>query len=255
MRAITIFLLLIFSASLSFSQSDSTDKKLDKLRTDSGVDPTRVSSRVSFSVLATKPEGDAFSTAMRTKLTLGVERWSFGLRYEYNSKYSESFSDGIESGSGDILFSVLNAFYVEGKNAFAGSVEFSVPSGQKKFSSEYFSVTPAVVYSYTLSPGSVLAFQPQYTFHIFKNKLYPDLSVFTLRTFLAFFTQSGWFYVIEPRILNDFTNKKFDVIISPVIGKSIGAGFNINLLAEIPVKKETYNIKGPMFLFGISKSF
>ena len=66
--------------------------------------------------------------------------------------------------------------------------------------SQYFSATPGsyITYSYTINPSLFLAFQPQYTFQLLKDPLYPDLSVLTIRSFLAKFTKTGYFFVLEP---------------------------------------------------------
>lgn len=45
--------------------------------------------------------------------------------------------------------------------------------------------------------------------------------------------------VFEPRTIFDFENNKFDLILSPIIGKSLGAGFNLIDRIEIPTKQST----------------
>lgn len=61
--------------------------------------------------------------------------------------------------------------------------------------------------------------------------------------------------MLEPRPIYDFTNKNFDLIIAPIIGKALGKGFNLVFLSELPTKKATWESKGPMYQVGISKSF
>lgn len=66
---------------------------------------------------------------------------------------------------------------------------------------------------------------------------------------------SGWFYVFEPRIINDFENDNFNFVISPIVGRSIGGGFNMTAVAEFPTKKETIDNAGILVQFGITKNF
>jgi len=97
--------------------------------------------------------------------------------------------------------------------------------------------------------------QPQYTFHIAKDNAFPDLSVLTIRTFFAKFQKTGWFYALEPRIVHDFVNDNFNLIFSPIIGKSIGGGYNLGTVLEFPTKKETIDNRGILFQIGITKNF
>jgi hypothetical protein len=50
-------------------------------------------------------------------------------------------------------------------------------------------------------------------------------------------------------------NDNFDLIISPIIGKALGGGFNFIALAEFPTKKATYETRGALYQFGFNKSF
>jgi hypothetical protein len=88
-----------------------------------------------------------------------------------------------------------------------------------------------------------------------KDSLYPNLSVLTVRVFLAKFTKTGYFFVFEPRPIVDFGNDNFDFIVSPIMGKALGAGFNLLFLMEIPTKAATFDSRGIMYQFGINKSF
>ena len=236
-----------------FAQQDSL--ALERIRTESGVDPTRVQSRAGYTILVNDLPGSADRIANRLSLFLGVNRWSFSGKYEVFSKLSEVPGEGFSSGAGDIKVSFLNAFYVKGKNALAASAEFSIPTGKPGFGTQYFSVTPSLTFSHTINPTLFLAFQPQYTFDLIKDPIYPELSVFTLRAFLAKFTSTGYFFVIEPRPVIDFTNDKTYFVLSPIIGKALGGGFNIIALAEIPMTKETKDAFGAIYQFGFNKNF
>jgi hypothetical protein len=236
-----------------FAQSDSI--AIDKLRTESGVDPTRVNSRVGYSVLYFDKANNASSISNKLNIILGVNRWSFSVKPEITSMHTGKPGAGFETGFSDLKFSILNAFFIKGKHSLAGSVEFNFPFGKQGFGSQYFSATPAITYSYTINTSLFLAVQPQYSFAIAKDVLMPDLSVLTNRIFLAKFTKTGMFYVFEPRTIFDFENNSFDCILSPIIGKSLGAGFNLIGLMEIPTNQSTVNNRGILYQIGFNKNF
>jgi hypothetical protein len=251
---ITFFLILLtflLTSSVFFSQEK---PELDKLRTESGVDPTRITSRIAFTVIFQDPKGDAGKVASRFSINLGVDRWSFSTKFEAAGIMSGLPGSGFNSGVNDLKFSMLNAFYIKDKHALAASAEFSVPVGKKGISSEYFSVTPALIYSYTINPSLFLAVQPQYTFDLLKDPAYPELSVLSTRVFLAKFLESGYFFVAEPRPIYEFNSEKFDLILAAIIGKSLGGGFNLVVLSEFPTQKETYEKGGPFYQFGFNKA-
>jgi hypothetical protein len=248
----TIFILLLVTK-LAIAQSDTIS--IDKLRSESGVDPTRVNSRVGYSVLFFDKSENNASVNNRINLTIGVNRWSFSIKPEIVSLHNGLPGTGFNTGFSDLKFSILNAFYSKGKNSLAGSVEFNLPFGNQDFGSQYFSATPAITYAYTINTSLFLAIQPQYTFAIAKDELYPDLSVLTNRIFLAKFTRTGAFYVFEPRIIFDFVTNSFDLILSPIIGKSLGAGFNLIGLMEIPAKQSTIDSRGILYQIGFNKNF
>ena len=52
-----------------------------------------------------------------------------------------------------------------------------------------------------------------------------------------------------------FENDTFDLILSPIIGKSLGAGFNLIGLMEIPTKKTTLDNRGVLYQIGFNKNF
>lgn len=247
--------LVFFFAEKSFSQSETDSLKLEQLRKESGVDPTRVQSRAGYSLLIYDQEADAGQINNRLSLNLGINHWNFSMKYEAITRTTGEPESGFASGMGDIKFSLLNAFFVKGKHAVAGSVEFSIPTGKPGFGSQYFSITPALTYSYTIKSSLFFAFQPQYSFDLMKDPATPPLSVITLRSFLAKFTKSGYFFVFEPRPVFDLTNETFDLILSPIIGKALGGGFNLIGLAEFPTNETTINKRGNLYQFGFNKNF
>lgn len=247
------FIILLFPCIRTFSQTDSL--ALEKLRTESGVDPTRVNSRVGFSTLYFDQANNASAISNKFSIVLGVNRWSFSIKPEIISLHTGISGTGFKTAFSDAKFSILNAFYVNGKNSIAGSVEFNLPFGKQGFGIQMFTATPAITYSRTINSTLFLAIQPQYSFAIAKDNFYQDISVSTVRIFIAKFTKTGMFYVFEPRTIFDFENETFDLIISPIIGKSLGAGFNLIGLMEIPTKKSTLNNRGILYQIGFNKNF
>lgn len=245
---------ILFMAGELLAQSRSDSLKLEQLRRESGVDPTRVQSRGGYTFLIYDQKG-AGQINNRLSLNLGVDRWNFSMKYDAITRTTGEPGSGFTSGMGDIKFSILNAFFVREKHALAASAEFSMPTGKPGFGSQYFSVTPALTYSFTIKPSLFLAVQPQYTVDLMRDPAMNALSVITLRTFLAKFTNSGYFFVFEPRPIVDITNDSFDLILSPIIGKALGGGFNLIVLAEFPTNETTLDTRGNLYQFGFNKNF
>ena len=248
-----IFLIFLLPCLYTFAQTDSL--AIEKLRTESGIDPTRINSRAGYSILFFDKADNAASVSNRFNILLGVDRWSFSLKPEISSIHTGEPGAGFETAFSDLRFSILNAFYIKGKHSLAGSVEFNIPFGKPGFGSQVFSATPAITYAYTIEPSLFLAIQPQYTFAIAKDDFYPDLAVLTNRIFLAKFTKAGMFYVFEPRTVIDFENNTFDLILSPIIGRALGAGYNLIGLMEIPTKQSTIDSRGLLYQIGFNKNF
>lgn len=252
----TLFLLLLFSCINTLNAQQPQDStQLENLRTQSGVDPTRVVTKLVYSIWYYDRSENRTQINNRLNFTIGVDRWSFGLKPEIVTINSGLPNEGFKTNFGDLRFSLLNAFYVKNKHALAAAAEFTVPTGDFGFGSQYFSVNPSITYSYTVNSSLFFAIQPQYLFHLSKAVDYPSLNVLTVRTFLAKFMASGWFFVFEPRISNDFGNNRFDFVIAPILGKSLGGGFNITSVAEFPTKRETIENRGILIQFGITKNF
>lgn len=251
-RFLSIILMVVLPIAV-LGQTDSS--KIDELRTQSGVDPTRVNTKMAYSIWYFDKSANRSLINNRINFTAGINKWSLGLKYEIATVNNGIPGEGFNTKSGDLRFSALNAFYVKGKNALAGGLEFTIPTASQGFGSRYFSVNLSITYAYTIDPSLFLAFQPQYTFHIAKDAAFPDLSVLTIRTFIAKFQKTGWFYVFEPRIIKDFANDQFNIILSPIIGKSLGSGFNLGLLMEFPTRQETIDTRGILIQTGITKNF
>ena len=254
LKIVFLFYFVLF-CTLIEAQQTKDSISLQKIRTQSGIDPTRIVTRLIYSISFFDRSNNRAQINNRLNLTLGVDRWSFSLKPELITRNDNVFNGSFETGAGDLRFSILNAFYVKKKHALAASAEFVMPTGRQGFGSQYFSVNPGLTYSYTINQTLFFAIQPQYLFHLSKVIQNPNLSVFTLRTFLAKFTKSGWFMVFEPRIINDFENDNFDLIIAPIVGKSLEGGFNITSVLELPTKKQTIDNRGVLVQLGITKNF
>lgn len=256
MKKIILLLVAIIATINLFAQNVQEDSiSIEKLRTESGVDPTRVQSRIGYSILVQDLPKKAGIITNRVNFIMGVNRWSLGIKAESVTRTPEIAGNGFKSGFGDIRFNILNAFFVKGKHAMAANAEFAIPTGGQRYGAGYFSVTPAITYSYTINPTLFFALQPQYTFHLMKDPLYPDLSVITIRSFLAKFTKSGFFFVFEPRPIIDLANNQTDFIISPILGKSLGGGFNLITLAEIVTTNNLRTNRGHLFQIGFNRNF
>lgn len=250
----TVLFLCVFATPvLGRGQSDTTN--LSQLRTESGVDPTRVVTKLVYSIWYYDRSDNRAQINNRVNFTVGVNRWSFALKPEWITRNDRNPGQAFETKAGDLRFSVLNAFFVKAQHALAGAAEFTLPTGAQGFGAQYFSVNPSLTYSYTLDPSLFVAFQPQYAFHLSKAGTNPDLSVLTIRTFVAKFFSSGWFLVFEPRLVQDFSNDAFDLILSPIAGKSLGGGFNLTSVVEIPTRSATRDNRGLLVQFGITKNF
>ncbi len=255
MKHSLLILILSISSICVFAQTELDSLKLEQLRRESGIDPTRVQSRGGYTFLIYDQEGAAGQINNRLSLNLGVNRWNFSMKYEAVTRTTGEPGSGFSTGMGDIKFSILNAFFVKGKHALAGGAEFSIPTGKPGFGSQYFSVTPSLTYSYTIKPSLFFAVQPQYTFDLMKDPASLSLSVITVRSFLAKFTNNGYFFVFEPRPVIDLTNDSFDLVLSPIIGKALGGGFNLIVLAEFPTNETTIKSRGNLYQFGFNKNF
>ena len=143
-----------------FAQTKDDSLRLEQIRRESGVDPTRVQSRAGYSLLIYDQEDAAGQIHNRISLNVGVNRWNLSMKYEAITRTTGEPGSGFSSGMGDIKFSLLNAFFVKGKHALAGGAEFSIPTGKPGFGSQYFSLTPSLTYSYTIKPSFFLAVQP-----------------------------------------------------------------------------------------------
>jgi hypothetical protein len=257
MRLLLLACSFLMVALTAQAQTDTTAQAeaLEEQRAQSGVDPTRVLSRASFSQNMTDPSGDAVSFATRLRYSMGLGRWSVGLRQEFISRYSGEPGTGFPTGRGDLRLSMLNAFYVKKRSALAASVDLDLPTGSTGFSKEAVVMTAGITYSYTIKPTLIFAMQPQYTFAPIKDAIVPEVSTLTVRSFLAHFSTTGWFYVFEPRPVFDLANERTNVVLSPIIGRNLAKGYSFALLAEFSTAQWALDTTGNLYLMGLTKNF
>lgn len=253
--------MLLAAATCFATEPEEGPETVDEVRTQSGVDPTRVTSKLGFSTWIYDREANNMQINNRVSLTSGIGKWSFNVRLDLVSLNNVPGHNGYVSGLGNLKTTILNAFYDDGKNALAASIGLSFPTASQVIDAgaglnSHFSITPSITYTRTINPSLMLAIQPQYAFSLSKGEeYYADMSVFTLRIFLAKFWDSGLFFVFEPRPIYDFYNKQFDLILSPIVGRTLGGGYTLSFLAEIPTKESTIHHTGVLYLLGISKTF
>lgn len=234
---------------------------LDEVRTQSGVDPTRIISKIGFSTWYFDKQAANAQVNNRIGATFGVDDWAFNVRIDFVSLNTVPGRSGFVAGTGNLKMNILNSFYVSGRHALAASVDLTFPTASRAINdaaglNAYFSMTPALTYSYTINSGLMVAVQPQYSFALAKGRAdYPALSQLTVRMFLAKFWDSGLFTVFEPRPIYDFVRGRFDLILSPIVGKALGGGYTLTLLAEIPVREEMLRSAGALFVVGIQRTF
>jgi hypothetical protein len=252
-----VMVLVLVSSRIAGQEADTTNiEELEKLRKESGVDPTRISTRVNYGQEFLDPKGSGYSYNNTFKLTMGIGNWAFYIKSRARSTYTPGEPNGtFSSGIDDFTFSAANTVYYKGKHAINVGVEILAPVGNQAFSSQSFLMTPNFTYAYTISPKLIFALNPQYTFTVAKSDVVPAVSLITIRPFFAGFFPSGVFAVIEPRVLYNFKDEKFDMIISPILGKSLGKGWNIVAIVEAPVTNKQIETLGMMYKFGIQKNF
>lgn len=249
-----IIFLPVIASTQTVQTKVETEEAIEKIRTESGVDPTRVSSRFGYSVTFFDKADSKSQVSNRVSLYLGIKRWLFTIRGELAS-INNNTDNGFSTGLGDTKFSVQNTFFIKGKFAMVLAADIIAPTGKMGFGTQYFSISPSLVVSYSIDPSMFIAIQPQYSFAPARNRIYPKMNALTARVFFAKFTKTGWYFLLEPRPGYDFTGKRFEMIISPLIGKSLGGGFNLITMAELPATKTTANTRGYSYLLGFNMNF
>lgn len=186
-------LLLLLPAFASFAQEPEEHLSLDEVRTQSGVDPTRIISKIGFSTWYFDKEAGNAQVNNRISATFGVDDWAFNVRMDLVSINNVPGRRGFVTGAGNMKVNILNSFYNNGRHALAASVDLAFPTASQAIDAAaglngYFYLTPALTYSYTINQGLMVAAQPQYSFALAKGEAdYPAMSLLTVRMFIAKF--------------------------------------------------------------------
>jgi len=250
-------ILFCFFCTKVSAQTDSKQKdtvSIEHLRGHSGLDPIIIHSKIVLNSYINDPKGPSGIITNTAGLALGIQRWSMGLDYSYVSKMVGAPGDGFQSAAGDIKFSLSNKIYGKGKHSIAITGGLTFPTGKMGYGSQYLLLTPILTYSYALKPSVILALQPQYSFHLMKDPLYPEVSLLTIRALFAKFTRNGYVFGLETKPTMNFAANNFVIFISPFVSRSLGAGFNIMFLCDIPANSLAID-RGPTFQFGINRNF
>jgi hypothetical protein len=252
---IGIVLFCLFSTKVT-AQTDTKQEDttaIEHIRAESGLDPIIIHSKIAFTSFINDPKGPSGRIANSVSLSLSVKRWSIGLKGSLVSVMSGNPGEGFHSAAGDFELSLQNKVYAHGKHAIAVTGVLAFPTGKMGYGSQYFSFTPVLTYIYALKPSVIFALQPQYSFHVMKDQLYPGLSLLTVRALAAKFTKTGLVFGMEMKPIINIEANIFYLFTTLFVGKSLGAGFNILFLCDAPANKPAVE-KGPTFQFGINRN-
>ena len=142
-------LLLLLPAFASFAQEPEEHLSLDEVRTQSGVDPTRIISKIGFSTWYFDKEAGNAQVNNRISATFGVDDWAFNVRMDLVSINNVPGRRGFVTGAGNMKVNILNSFYNNGRHALAASVDLAFPTASQAIDAAaglngYFYLTPAL---------------------------------------------------------------------------------------------------------------
>ena len=124
-------LLLLLPAFASFAQEPEEHLSLDEVRTQSGVDPTRIISKIGFSTWYFDKEAGNAQVNNRISATFGVDDWAFNVRMDLVSINNVPGRRGFVTGAGNMKVNILNSFYNNGRHALAASVDLAFPTASQ----------------------------------------------------------------------------------------------------------------------------
>lgn len=254
---LTGVVLLCFLFAEANAQTDTKQKdttSIEHVRAASGIDPIIIRSKIVFTSFINNPKGPSGSITNTAGLSLGVKNWAVGIYGSEVTVLSGNPGEGFHSATGDFMLSLQNTVYSRGKHAIAVTGVLTFPTGKKGCGSQYFSLTPVLTYIYALKPSLIFAVQPQYSFHLLKDPVYPPLRMLSVRSLVAKFTKTGFVYGLEIKPTINLEADKFYLFLSPFVSKSLGAGFNVLFLYDMPINKPARD-KGPTFQLGINRNF
>jgi hypothetical protein len=249
-----LIVLVLFNFLLKGLSAQTDTLSIENIRGLTGIDPIIIHSKIQNNLYVLDTKGPSAKITNTLGVSFGVKRWSTSMKVSAVSLISGSPGEGFKSGFGDMKLSVQNRIYSKNKHSVAVSGELAVPTGKPGFGSQYFSFTPILTYTYSIMPSLLFALQPQYSFHLIKDPLSPDLSTVTVRSLLAKFTKKGSAYGLEVKPMLNLATNKFTAFLSPFFSNSLGGGFNMLLMCDLPVN--SYAVEtGPTYQVGINRNF
>jgi hypothetical protein len=249
---------LIILALLSFlfkglnAQTDTLS--IENIRGLTGIDPIIVHSKIQYNLYVLDIKGPSAKITYTPGVSFGVKRWSTSVKASVVSLISGIPGEGFKSGIGDIKLSVQTRIYSKNKHSIAVSGELAIPTGKNGYGCQYFSLTPILTYTYAIVPSLIFALQPQYSFHLLKDPISPDLSTITVRSLIAKFTKKGSAYGLEVKPACNLTTNTFTAFLSPFLSNSLGGGFNMLLMCDLPLNHSAVET-GPTYQLGINRNF
>ncbi|MHB8054316.1 MAG: hypothetical protein ACYDH3_03615 [Candidatus Aminicenantales bacterium] len=239
------------------AQTDTKPKEkteYERIRGESGVDPIIIHEKIGFTSLYNDPKGPAGKITNSISLALGIKIWSMGISGSMVSVMSGHPGAGFQSALGDFGISFQNTVYKHGKSSLAVAGQLTFPTGGPGFGSQYFSFTPILTYIYALERSVILALQPQYSFQILKDPVYPNLSLLTVRTLVAKFNRTGSAYGLELKPILNFEADILYFYVTPFLSLSLGDGFHMIFSCDVPANHNAV-VKGPNFQLSINRTF
>ena len=251
---VTILCLCFTQANAQTGNKEKDTTSMETHRAQSGIDPITIKSRVMFTSYLYDTKGPSGTINNTAGFMIGIKKWYLGMYGSAVSVMTGKPGEGFSTGAGDVLLTVQNRIYMHGRHgvAITGAIEY--PTGKRGFGTQYLSFTPVLTYLYAFNPSLIIVVQPQYTFHLMKDPAYPPLSLLSARVILAKFRRTGTAYGIEAKPAINLQSNVFYAYVSPFLSKALGAGFNLVLLADLPLNKNAVD-KGPTYEIGLNRFF
>jgi hypothetical protein len=253
-RPAALALALLLAAGRAAAQAPDS-AAAERVRTESGIDPTRIVSVAGVGFEVVDFPGDRFASAVIPRLGIGAGAWSAALDTRLAATYAGEPGASLVTGLGDVGLTLVRAFRPAARHAVAVGAELSLPVGRPEIGGRAVSVTPSVTWAWTLRPWLVVAAQPQYERSLLRASDAPATSILTLRGFVAVFRPSGWFYVLEGRVREDFELGRSYAQVAPVVGKNIGRGFNLAATLDLPLSSAARDRFGVLWRVGVQRVF
>jgi hypothetical protein len=102
MKKFLLILLVTIIGTKVFAQTEVDSIKLEQIRRESGVDPTRVQTRLGYSIMVFDQESYNAQLNNRFSLNLGVNRWSINMKYDIVTKSPMEPGEGFSQQDQEI---------------------------------------------------------------------------------------------------------------------------------------------------------